>query len=245
MAESDASAFGIGSASRNSALPKPVDSEIAVKARNCYADERDQWPSGECRFTLADATRTTDRNDSAGRKIRHRCASAKVRHTVQVYHYERVSDMELNTRHEKFLQLSAYLTGMERIELLGTGLLEKYYKFFVENVIEAMGQDDDLAWWDLNSVAIEELQDTGEFLANEPWAPIAKNIVRMWYLGTWRKKADDPFSAVVISAQSYQEGLVWKLMSTHPPGAKQPGYGTWSELPLQRKPKLEINNGKE
>jgi hypothetical protein len=65
--------------------------------------------------------------------------------------------------------------------------------------------------------------------------PIAKNIIRLWYLGTWQKDK----STIVVSAKAYQEGLIWKVMHTHPPGAKQPGFGSWSDLPLSRAPELD------
>ena len=36
----------------------------------------------------------------------------------------------------------------------------------------------------------------------------------------------------VVSTQSYTEGLVWKAIHTHPPAAKQPGYGSWALPPV-------------
>ncbi len=42
-----------------------------------------------------------------------------------------------------------------------------------------------------------------------------KNIITMWYMGSWMDK--------MVSPQSYTQGLIWNTMETHPPGAKQPG----------------------
>ena len=35
----------------------------------------------------------------------------------------------------------------------------------------------------------------------------------------------------VISAEAYKQSLVYNVMQAHPPGAKQPGYGSWSQSP--------------
>lgn len=53
--------------------------------------------------------------------------------------------------------------------------------------------------------------------------PLARNLIQLWYLGQW--------GFPVISAQAYQEGLVWKAIGAHPQGAKQQGFGTWSSPP--------------
>ena len=37
----------------------------------------------------------------------------------------------------------------------------------------------------------------------------------------------------IISAEAYMEGLLWRAAGTHPQGAKQPGYGSWSFPPVQ------------
>jgi hypothetical protein len=58
--------------------------------------------------------------------------------------------------------------------------------------------------------------------------PTARSLIKMWYLGG----DATPFSANVVSAATYKEGLVWQAIGSHPPAAKQPGYGSWS-LPVQ------------
>ena len=50
---------------------------------------------------------------------------------------------------------------------------------------------------------------------------------------------DGPSSATTsprstqIDAPSYVQGLMWEAAETHPPGAKQPGYGSWAEPPIR------------
>lgn len=143
----------------------------------------------------------------------------------------------MSTEQEAFLSLSIYLTGFDRIELMGTGMLEEYYQFLLGNI----DQVNPLRLWTITKKldGLVASKDDGAVsaeiqrsLMDDPeLGPIAKNIIRLWYTGSWRKVAADPFSSVVASAQAYQEGLVWNVMQTHPPGAKQPGFGTWSELP--------------
>ena len=53
---------------------------------------------------------------------------------------------------------------------------------------------------------------------------LAGAIITMWYTGNWGND--------VITSQSYVQGLMWDAAEAHPPGAKQPGYGSWSMKPL-------------
>ena len=61
---------------------------------------------------------------------------------------------------------------------------------------------------------------------------LTANLIRLWYTGTWRWDPANKFSSAPISALAYQSGLVWKAMHSHPQGAKQPGFGSWSQKPL-------------
>ncbi|MFM8005661.1 MAG: hypothetical protein ACKO86_12135, partial [Dolichospermum sp.] len=70
--------------------------------------------------------------------------------------------------------------------------------------------------------------------------PVARNIIKLWYTATWEKLppaweawygAGKENSHFIPSPQAYPEGLVWRAIGVNPPGAKGPGYGTWSEPP--------------
>lgn len=155
----------------------------------------------------------------------------------------------MDMQQEAFLCLSVYLTGFERVDLMGTGMLEEYYKFVVCNVDDEACQD----LWSITTNTTKKLDGLAvpekevalheaikrSLMNHVNLGPIAKNIIRLWYLGTWQKDKNDPLSAFVTSAVAYQEGLIWKVMHTHPPGAKQPGFGSWSDLPLSRAPALD------
>jgi hypothetical protein len=141
-----------------------------------------------------------------------------------------------------FLRISACLTGFEVVELQGTGLSEKYLsvvtqatpadtlvQFFAEaeRILKA-GEGD--------PAAIEPLIAANLFPLS-CFGGLAQNIVFMWYSGQWQPTVDAPNVDLEtvrnISPDAYVQGLVWTAAETHPPGAKQPGYGSWAKPPLQ------------
>ena len=59
----------------------------------------------------------------------------------------------------------------------------------------------------------------------------------VWYSGQWQpalvvEESKSLQTARNISPEAYIQGLVWAAANTHPPGAKQPGYGSWALPPL-------------
>jgi hypothetical protein len=150
-----------------------------------------------------------------------------------------------NERLAHFLALSAVLTGFEQVELQGTGLAVTYYQAFTGIVRPEICEE----LWKLSSKIIDgNRHDEGalnkairrEVLASLEFGPLAINIIQMWYLGSWIKlpvawskqfgtsAGDD---TKVISAEAYKQSLIYDVMAAHPPGAKQPGFGSWSEPP--------------
>jgi hypothetical protein len=145
----------------------------------------------------------------------------------------------------QFLALSVVLTGFERVDLLGTGLLETYYQTFtgivspqvcqrlwatVSEIIKRDGGDEER----LNAAIRRDI------LASQEFGPLALNIIQMWYLGSWIELPQSWRSQFgtspgdvtrVISAEAYKQSLIYDVMEAHPPGAKQPGYGSWSQPP--------------
>ena len=133
-----------------------------------------------------------------------------------------------------FLDLSSLLSGFERIELVATGLLEQNYQFFITNAIYPLFPGDTEGFWQhmLGDGAKAFTEERVEEIVLDPQLSlIGRNIVRLWLLGTWLPDPNNPFSSFVVSAEAYQEGVLWKAIGSHPPGAKQPGYGSWSFEP--------------
>jgi hypothetical protein len=128
-----------------------------------------------------------------------------------------------------FLEISVYLTGYNEAELQGTGMIETYYQavqknntpsdvtFFFEEVAAILEESK-------GDEALIEKAISSRLMPASAYNGMAINIITLWYTGNWGNN--------VVSGQAYVQGLVWDAAQTHPPGAKQPGYGSWSMPPL-------------
>lgn len=138
---------------------------------------------------------------------------------------------------EKFIAVSVALTGFSEAELFATGLAKAYFEEVALVVSRKLRCD----FLNIN------VERPGDALSNN-WAPLARNFIRMWYTGQWKRLQPDwpqPYYTSkelkkygydefgrdidrVISPLSYQEGLVWRAIGVNPPGAKQPGFASWT-----------------
>jgi len=148
---------------------------------------------------------------------------------------------------DDFLDLSGFLTGFQRTELEGTGMAKAYHDELLSIVGEPLAGE----LLGLVRGILERQAGPGvipqpeaaierEILASPTWGPVARNVIQLWYLGQWSQLpqawrnvhgATPPDTDRVISAAAYQEGLLWGDAGTHPPGAKQPGFGSWALPP--------------
>lgn len=140
--------------------------------------------------------------------------------------------MEPNSHSKLFLKVSAILTGFTETELKATGMLESYYNTIRKNVNKV---DIEFFFIDLQKLfsdpketpqSIESTLAT-QYLPDSAYGGLTKNIIILWYTGNW--------GGDVVSSASYIQGLMWDAAHAHPPGAKQPGYGSWADLPLSVK----------
>lgn len=139
---------------------------------------------------------------------------------------------------DQFLNLSHVLTGFSRVELLGTGMAEEYYRaitnVYKEPVLRLLFEAK--AIFDVYGErgADFELQIQKRIIEDIEFAQIAKNIIQLWYLGSYTNYNDPaPLifkEAYIVSPDAYRNGLIWQAMNSHPAGAKYPGYGSW-QLP--------------
>jgi len=141
-----------------------------------------------------------------------------------------------------FLSLSVGVTGFEQADLLGTGMAQAYYQQLVGVIGEAIAKELWAVARKLGKLSGDAL-DTAirrELLASPKFGPVARNIIQLWYWGSWlelpqawrsRYGTNPQDVTQFVSAAGYQEGLIWKVMQTHPQGAKQPGFGSWSLRP--------------
>jgi hypothetical protein len=146
----------------------------------------------------------------------------------------------LDKRADQFLEMSALLTGFGRVPLLGTGLAGSYLRA-VDAVLPEGVLDELLdAFARLPAGADRESAVESAMLADPKLGPVARNIILMWYRGTWTALPDEWRSAYgtspldtdhVISAEAYQAGLQWVAAGAHPAGARQQGFGAWAAPP--------------
>ncbi len=60
-----------------------------------------------------------------------------------------------------------------------------------------------------------------------------RKLIFLWYSGAWPTLSPDgtTTSSVLLSTKSYNAGLVWQVMQSHPMGSSNYRYGYWSEEP--------------
>lgn len=147
-----------------------------------------------------------------------------------------------------FTELSVELTGYNRVELAGTGLIEQHY----DTLLRLIGEREagHLLQAAADALDADRKNHDGEALRtqvieNKRYGPVIINLIKLWYLGSWYplpgsyadvngSTADDVEH--VVSAQAYREGLVWSAAGAHPMGAKAPGWGSWAEAPALPSP---------
>ncbi|MEB3884182.1 hypothetical protein [Lyngbya sp. CCY1209] len=135
---------------------------------------------------------------------------------------------------EYFLDFSVEVTGFSRFHLLGTGQSTLY----LDTVRGVVGSE-------MLAELLQTFHDHGAdaVLTSGKLGPIARNIMKLWYMATWeelppewREKFGTPVNdgTFIASPHAYPEGLVWSAVGVNPPGAKAPGYESWSYPPSVR-----------
>jgi len=160
----------------------------------------------------------------------------------------------------QFADLSALLTGFDRIQLLGTGMVGSYLHAIdaalpdrvLDELLDAFGHlppgagagpgpgPGPGAAADAEAREALEAAVSSAVLDDPKLGPVARNLIVVWYCGTWTALPDGWRQAYgtspldtdrVLSAEAYQAGLQWVAAGAHPAGALQQGYGAWSAEP--------------
>lgn len=145
---------------------------------------------------------------------------------------------------QDFANMSAALTGflssVLKPQLDPVGLARTYYEFALAQVgASSMSALLD-AFRAIQTQPPQEIADTLlETSSATPSAQalICQSIVAMWYLGAWYVPGVQggfgfpPTPLQVISSQAYTNGLVWKVMQSHPMGFSPFTFGYWSQVP--------------
>jgi len=142
----------------------------------------------------------------------------------------------------RFLDFSSEVADATVFTLLGTGQAEEYLSTVTGIVGEAV-LNELLDAWDRVRGEPDDLREKSlrhQIFGDEKLGPIARNIVRLWYIGIWSELPrawTESFGALdknvgfMVSAAAYTEGLLWPAIGASPPGAKAPGYGSWAQPP--------------
>jgi hypothetical protein len=141
---------------------------------------------------------------------------------------------------ELFLAMSEVLTGCSRVRLLGTGMTEQYLQT-LQASMPAGVLDSLLNLYIQISLGGDQEAALESGILNDPKAgPVARNLIVLWYTGSWPVLPDawhaaygtSPSEKVgVVSAQAFQSGLQWAIIGAHAPGSSQQGFASWSVLP--------------
>jgi hypothetical protein len=145
---------------------------------------------------------------------------------------------------QDFADMSAALTGFQssvlKPELDPVGLAREYYIFAVAQVGEPAMTTLLNAYRAVKTQPAQQIADTlleTSGSSPSPQAQLAQSIVAMWYLGSWYVPgvlggggfAPPPLQ--VISSAAYTNGLVWRVMQSHPMGYSPFTFGYWSQVP--------------
>ncbi|WP_420587988.1 hypothetical protein [Marivita sp.] len=147
--------------------------------------------------------------------------------------------MMANARLVDFIRLSVDLTGMSEYRIIGTGNAETFLDLAVdrcsEETIAAMLE----AHGCVQSDTFE--RDMRHLILGDPrFGAIARNLLKLWYIGTWAPLPSDWYEVygnsrengpVIPSITAYTAGLLWPTIGGNPQGAKPLGYGMWAHPP--------------
>ncbi len=127
------------------------------------------------------------------------------------------------TQLERFVQLSAALTGYDEVTLWGTGMAQDYLH---QLMIQAGSNGNVLLTYAHQPDRIFDEPQLAEL------AVLARAVIKLWYLGMWSTGMPGADPVFVISPEAYREALAWTAKGGHVQGGKQQGYASWSVPPV-------------
>jgi len=145
----------------------------------------------------------------------------------------------MNGRLQEFLNLSVTLTGFDRLLLISTAMAEDYLQT-LDSILSPPQVDKLLNTFCNLPTEDREAALEKQILNDASLGPIARNIIVLWYTGTWKQlpgewrenHSEPPLDIThVISTEAYLSGLQWAVVNAHPPGGLAQGFASWSTVP--------------
>ncbi|NTJ44313.1 hypothetical protein G6L28_17090 [Agrobacterium larrymoorei] len=143
---------------------------------------------------------------------------------------------------QAFIKISSVLTGYSELQL-GAADVAVTYQSLLESLLQAniyerlMSQAEALPDDDYDAE-----REVVALLIDPVLGPVLRNIILVWYTGTWNTLPDDwrqtfGMSALdrthVVSSSAYKGGLQWLASGGHASGANHQGFGAWSFEPRE------------
>ena len=150
----------------------------------------------------------------------------------------------MGTQLQRFIALSALLTGYSEVQLSGTEIAEDYFAMLREALPQDVVEDLFAAFLQLPAGEGREKVAASTILGDPKLGPVAKNLVMLWYTGVWtqlpeiwrRAHGASPNDTTrLISCAAYRSGLQWIAAGAHPPGAAHQGFASWTLEPKRRR----------
>ena len=144
---------------------------------------------------------------------------------------------------QTFVDLSAALTGFAsdviNPPLDPQALAQQYYNTLIANISAALVNQLLTTFQSIETASGGDPQKEAamieqQIMQNADIGPVARRIIRMWYLATWytTEPPDPNGDGQVISMNAYTRGLAWTAFEAHPMGYSEMHYGYWADPPV-------------
>lgn len=144
---------------------------------------------------------------------------------------------------ERFVALSALLTGFREVQLSGTEVAQQHLDVLRGALPAEIVDDLFTAFNKLPAGDVREKAVATTIIGDPKLGPVAKNIILLWYTGVWNqmpdiwRRANGASTKDVThlpSGAAYRAGLQWIAAGAHPPGASHQGFASWALEPRRR-----------
>lgn len=136
---------------------------------------------------------------------------------------------------DTFVKLSSILTGYPESTLKPGADTQKLSEQYFDTLNKELSTEilEKLNSTFLGIPSPTEASVKAKIIDDTTFGPIAKNIIKMWYLGIWYDLNATPESdtSYVISSIAYKNGMVWSTMYAHPMGYSEGNFGYWNTPP--------------